>query len=53
MLTIHIYNCTFLHKNDHDRNKMIATRATAIQKLHKNVSKLMSLHQFVAILIVT
>ena len=24
------YNCIFLHKNDHDRNKMLATRATAV-----------------------
>ena len=29
-VTIYIYNFTFLHKNDHDRNKMRATRATAI-----------------------
>ena len=28
-------------------------RATAIKKLHKNVSKLMSVHQFIAVLIVT
>ena len=41
MLTIYIYNCTLLHKNDHDINKMQVTRATAIEKLHKNVSKMM------------
>ena len=35
MLTIYIYNCTILHKKDHDRNKMRVIRATAIQKLHK------------------
>ena len=49
MLTIYIYNCTFLHKNDHDRNKTQVTIATAIQNAHKNVSKLISVHQFVAI----
>ena len=53
MLTIYIYNRTFLHKNDYDKNKMQVTKATAIQKLHKNVSKLISMHQFVAILIIT
>ena len=53
MLTIYIYNCTFLYKNNHDRNKMRVIRAAAVSKLHKNVSKLMSVHQFVAILIVT
>ena len=48
MLTIYIYNCTFLLKNDHDKNKMQVTRGTA-----KNVSKMMSVHHFVAVLIVT
>ena len=53
MLTIYIYNCTFLHKNDYDRNKMQVTRATAIQKFHKNVPMLISVHHFVAIVIAT
>ena len=55
MLTIYIYKCTFLHKNDYayDRNKMQVTRATAIQKFHKNVPKLISVHHFVAIVIAT
>ena len=44
---------TFLHKNDYDKNEMQVIKATAIQKLHKNVSKLISVHQFVVILIVT
>ena len=48
MLTIYIYNCTFLHKNDDDRNKMSVIRATAI----KSCIKIDVVHQFVVILIV-
>ena len=49
---IYSYNCTFLHKMI-----MIGRKCNLKEqlqnKIHKNVSKLMSVHQFVAILIVT
>ena len=34
---LYLYNCTFLHKNNHDRNRMRAARATTMLKLHRNV----------------
>ena len=52
MWVICSYNCTFLHKNNHDSKKCELQE----QLQHKSsikLLKLMSVHQFVSILIIT